>query len=669
MFIATVHDARRLRRRGAAALLVASLCCALLSGSAFAAAPATAALRTVRYRGYVVRIPRSWPVFNLARDPATCVRFNRHALYLGVPSPTERCPAKAVGRTEAILIAPLSSASSATALGIAGNTTSFSVPAHRLEVTATWSRAKGLVAAALGRRSLPQVSPIKGGGSSRATSAPAAIGGAQAPVSTAFAGYGFDTCMAPTTAQMSAWKASPYRAVGIYIGGTNAGCSEPNLSKTWVAAEIAAGWHLMPIYVGLQAPSNGCGCTSISKNTAKATDEGQAAATEAVQQAQHYGLPAKSPIYDDMEGYARGKKNSSAVLAFLAGWSTKLRSYGYLAGVYSSSDSGITDLVDQYGTSYPEPNDIWIANWNGKKNTNDPNVPGSDWPDHQRLHQYAGNNRETYNKVTLDVDEDYLDGATAATGDGYLILTSDGGVHPYGRAKFYGSDAGKLPVGVTAVGIAKDRKTGGYWILKSDGGVDSFHAPWEGSLKGKLNGSGVVSIVAAPEGGYLILTSHGGVHPFGGAKYHGSAAHKLGTGVTPIGLAMDRSTGGYWLLKSNGGVDSFDAPWEGSLIHKLGKQRVVSIATGAPGGYLILSSAGGVHPFGAAKYYGSDRKTMPTGASAVALATEPPIVGYRILRSDGGVDPFDATWDGSMKDKIPAGMSVVSIVAAAIPPS
>ena len=62
---------------------------------------------------------------------------------------------------------------------------------------------------------------------------------------------------------MSAWGASPYRAVGIYVGGANEACAQPNLSPSWVAQESAAGWVLLPIYVGLQAPNNGCGCAAI----------------------------------------------------------------------------------------------------------------------------------------------------------------------------------------------------------------------------------------------------------------------------------------------------------------------------------------------------------------------------------------------------------------------
>ena len=47
---------------------------------------------------------------------------------------------------------------------------------------------------------------------------------------------------------------------------------------------------------------------------------------------------------------------------------------------------------------------------------------------------------------------------------------------------WYGSDIGHLPARVTATGITADPVTGGYWIVKSNGGVDAFAAPWYGSL-------------------------------------------------------------------------------------------------------------------------------------------------------------------------------------------
>src|SRR5579875_1539731 len=73
-----------------------------------------AATRTVTYSGYRVRVPASWPVYDLAADPSQCVLFNRHAVYLGTPGGDQRCPARAFGRTEALLIQP---DGGATALG------------------------------------------------------------------------------------------------------------------------------------------------------------------------------------------------------------------------------------------------------------------------------------------------------------------------------------------------------------------------------------------------------------------------------------------------------------------------------------------------------------------------------------------------------------------------
>jgi hypothetical protein len=387
---------------------------ALISGGGgVASARAGSAVKTVTYRGYSVSVPRSWPVFNLSRDPAACVRFNRHAVYLGVPGPDQHCPAHAAGRSEAILIEPIGAStaratSPGTASTLEGSVTSFRTAT--VKVIATWSRQRGLIARALRRTELPPPPRL---GLHRALDARAARPGAHS-AQAVYTGLGFDACSAPSPQAMTAWGSSPYRAIGIYIGGVNAACSQPNLSSTWVGNESAAGWHMIPTYVGLQAPTNSCGCAGIDPSQASA--QGTAAAQDAVSAAQTLGLGPDTPIYDDMEGYGRGTTNSSAVLAYLSGWTTQLHADGYLSGVYSSANSGITDLVSQYGTSYPEPDDIWIADWNGQQTTDDPAVPSTDWQNHQRLHQYRGGHNETYGGVTINVDNNYLDGATATGG-------------------------------------------------------------------------------------------------------------------------------------------------------------------------------------------------------------------------------------------------------------
>ncbi len=371
-------------------------------------------LRIVRYHGYEVRVPRSWPVYDLAKDPRVCVRFNRHAVYLGRPSAQQHCPADAaLGRTEAILIEPVATAAQAGA-GAASNPlapspreTRFMVASAGVAVTATWSKDRGTVARALGRRSLPEPPA----GAPRANAAAGAP--ARAHAAAVYTGLGFDPCSAPSPNAMAAWGSSPYRAIGIYIGGTNSACAQPNLTPQWVSSEVAAGWHLIPTYVGLQAPSNECGCAGITPSQASA--QGTAAASDAVADAQALDIPAGNPIYFDMEAYSQTASNTSAVLAFLSAWTAGLHADGYVSGVYSSASSGISDLVGA-GATFAKPDDIWIAEWNDAQSTASAFVPASDWSNHQRLHQYSGSHNETYGGVTINIDGDYLDGATAGSG-------------------------------------------------------------------------------------------------------------------------------------------------------------------------------------------------------------------------------------------------------------
>ena len=60
--------------------------------------------KVVRYAGYTIRVPASWPVYRLDRDPSRCVRYDRHAVYLGQPGANQQCPAHLVGRTATISI-------------------------------------------------------------------------------------------------------------------------------------------------------------------------------------------------------------------------------------------------------------------------------------------------------------------------------------------------------------------------------------------------------------------------------------------------------------------------------------------------------------------------------------------------------------------------------------
>ncbi|HEX5592829.1 MAG TPA: DUF1906 domain-containing protein [Solirubrobacterales bacterium] len=326
--------------------------------SLLGASASAAEKRAVRFDGRTLQVPSSWPVYRLDRHPRMCVRLDRRAVYLGRPSARQNCPAEAIGRRRAILVEPR---------------------------------------AAAGRRSL--LPPARSSAATRARSG------------TIFTGLGFDACSAPSARSMSAWKESPYRAVGVYIGGANRACSQPNLTPEWVAAQTAAGWHLIPTYVGLQAPTSACSsCAKLSAS--QATAQGVAAAVDAVEEAGAVAMGPGSPIYFDMESYSRTSSATAATLAFLEAWTNKLHALGYVSGVYSSSSSGIADLGDQVGTGYELPDHLWIANWNGSTSTADPAVPASAWTPHQRIHQYRGGHNETYGGVAINIDNDSVDGAT-----------------------------------------------------------------------------------------------------------------------------------------------------------------------------------------------------------------------------------------------------------------
>src|SRR5664280_2092869 len=172
--------------------------------------------------------------------------------------------------------------------------------------------------------------------------------------SPATAGKGFDTCTAPASDVMDTWRASsPYQAVGIYIGGVNRGCAQPLLTAQWVNAQESAGWHLLPIYMGLQPY-----CTTSTKpyrfTSADAATSGRAAADDAVVQAQALGLGTGSTIYSDIEAYSpTDPACTTAVLTYQSQWTQRLHEDGYLSGFYSSLGSGVRDQVAAYNsTSY-----------------------------------------------------------------------------------------------------------------------------------------------------------------------------------------------------------------------------------------------------------------------------------------------------------------------------
>ena len=46
--------------------------------------------------------------------------------------------------------------------------------------------------------------------------------------------------------------------------------------------------------------------------------------------------------------------------------------------------------------------------WNGKANTSDSAMKAAEWSSHRRVHQFSGNDSQTYGGHSINIDRDYL---------------------------------------------------------------------------------------------------------------------------------------------------------------------------------------------------------------------------------------------------------------------
>ncbi|SDT36450.1 glycoside hydrolase domain-containing protein [Microlunatus soli] len=362
------------------------------------------------------------------------------------------------------------------------------------------------------------------------------------PAPGSFTGKGFDACTAPTSAAMDAWLASPYRAVGVYIGGNNRACTQPQLTASWVAHQQATGWHLLPIYLGLQAP-----CTTSNKkhliDPVQAATQGRAEADAAVVAAGALGLPPGSILIFDMEAYAADNPPCTAtVLTFLGAWTARLHDRGYFSAVYGSLASTVRDLVEDYhSTRRPRPDYLYFARYDGIADTTNPAIPISSWSGHRRIHQYRGGHNETYAGVTINIDNDYVDirplprpsfndfngngwtdllAREAGSGDVYLYPGN--GTNLGGRSKIAGrwTDA----FAITRWGdfdgdrrddlIVRTNTTGELWLYPGTGAglatrvrlATGWNSRWETTAVGDLTADGNPDLVARDQAsGFLYL--------------------------------------------------------------------------------------------------------------------------------------------------------------------
>lgn len=229
-----------------------------------------------------------------------------------------------------------------------------------------------------------------------------------------FTGYAFDTCAAPPQATMDTWRrSSPYWGVGIYIGGVERVCDQPNLDAPWVRTQHARGWKILPVFVGLQASCSGYAHT-MSPDRATAHTQGRRAASHAVKAAEGLAIGPNSTISYDLEDYdISGDTCRRAALAYLSGWTKRLHELGYKSGVYSNVSAAITSLDYAYRVSpgsYLMPNSIWFAWGNGHANTYAGDwVLSNRWDGHRRVHQYRLDVDRKFGGTKLRIDADWMD--------------------------------------------------------------------------------------------------------------------------------------------------------------------------------------------------------------------------------------------------------------------
>jgi hypothetical protein len=351
--------------------------------------------QVVSYRGYEVTVPADWPVVDLSTDPTACVRLDRPAVYLGRSTAQPDCPAGLTGRSQGLILEPLTKAARSSAGELQRAVQDAGVLATAYYAPGGASAAQevldtGRVTAKATRLAQPRLAAV--------TPSIVATGNLQNA-------RAFDACTAPSQAAMDAWyPSSGYKAVGIYISGERRACAQPNLTSSWVATNAAKGWQFLLIDVGLQAP-----CTTyssrMSTDPATARAQGRTAAANAIVAAQALGFAPRSAIYSDIENYPSTAACKASVLSYVSGWTTELNRRGYVSGVYGSVSSGVKDLSAEYSnTAYTRPDNIWFAHWNKVADTTSDRFPATQWANRQRVHQYDGPHDETYGGIKISVD-------------------------------------------------------------------------------------------------------------------------------------------------------------------------------------------------------------------------------------------------------------------------
>ncbi|MBB5934265.1 DUF1906 domain-containing protein [Streptomyces zagrosensis] len=216
---------------------------------------------------------------------------------------------------------------------------------------------------------------------------------------------------------MRAWRASPYRAVGVYYAGRGRHCKkQQHLDKGWLREAKQLGWRVLPVYVGSQSPCVIAKSKQPYRIKGSAWAAGRQEARDAVQRAGGLGMLRGSALYLDMEAYRfRHHGCARTTLAFVRSWSREVRQRGYVPGFYSSANSGVRHLEQSRRAGERDlPEVMWFARWRVR-----PSLYGEKWLDrrawhpHRRIHQYAGDVTEQHGGRKLTIDRNKMDAPVA----------------------------------------------------------------------------------------------------------------------------------------------------------------------------------------------------------------------------------------------------------------
>ncbi len=148
-----------------------------------------------------------------------------------------------------------------------------------------------------------------------------------------------------------------------------------------------------------------------------------------------------------------------------------------------------------------------------------------------------------------------------------------------------------------------------------------------------------------PPAGYQLAARDGGVFSFD-APFNGSMGGTRLNGPV-VGIAGDPVTSGYRLVTTDGGVFSFNAPFNGSMGGTLLNGPVVGMAEDPlTDGYWLAASDGGVFAIGDAPFSGSVAG-WTLNKPVVGMAADLASGGYWLVAADGGVFALDSHFYGS----------------------